>query len=95
MRHDRATPLISTDPEVCVPSRTRSSLPLPPLEQFVLTRVDGKRSVTDIAGLVTLSPREVLHVVMRLHALGAVTLSADEGWDHESLLPTMPGLPIV
>jgi hypothetical protein len=94
MEQDRATPLIPTDADACVPVPLRTSPPLPPLERFVLSRVDGRRSVSDIAGLVTLSPPEVLRVVMRLHVLGAITF-AGEREEHDSLMPTMPGVPIV
>lgn len=51
----------------CIPRRRHTGgAPLGPLEGFVFSRIDGRRSVDDIAALVGLSGREVFHVVARL-----------------------------
>jgi hypothetical protein len=92
---DRATPLVSTNPETCVPSQRRTTTPLAPLEKFVLSRIDGHRSIADVAGLVMLSSQEALHVVLRLHSLGAVAFDEEDDWSRDSVKPTLPGLPIV
>jgi len=57
----------------CVPRRRHSGgTPLGPLEGFVFSRVDGRRSIADLAVLVGLSAREVFHVVSRLVDLRVV-----------------------
>jgi hypothetical protein len=45
------------------------SVPLGRLEMTVFTRIDGRRSVTEIAGEVGLSPFEVLRILERLMQL--------------------------
>jgi hypothetical protein len=85
---DRPTPLFPTQPFGCTPSRTRRSdaratkPTLLPLEVQILESVDGARDVAQIADSVELAPREVLHVLLRLQMLGAVSLfDLDGGWD--------------
>ncbi len=48
-----------------------------PLERFVLARVDGRRRVRDVAGLVELSVAEVAAVLMSLGKRAAVRLPED------------------
>lgn len=53
--------------QACIPRRRRiGGTPLGPVEAFVFDRIDGHRSIADLAGLVGLSPRETFHVVSRL-----------------------------
>lgn len=92
---DRATPCLSLDAETCVPVQRRLSMPLAPLERFVLSRIDGNRSVADVAGLVMISSQEALHIVIRLHSLGAVSFDEGDEWSRDSMRSTMPGVPIV
>lgn len=83
----------SVDFERLVPSlKAPVSVPLGRLEMTVFTRVDGKRSVTDIAGEIGLTPFEVLRIIERLlqlvpdMSLGqsqAVELSVDDLWEEE------------
>lgn len=57
----------------CVPRRRHAGgAPLGPLEAFVFSRVDGRRSIADLAVLVGLSPRELFHVISRLVDLRVV-----------------------
>lgn len=72
--------------------RSPVSVPLGRLEMTVFSRIDGRRSVTDIAGEVGLSPFEVLRILerlielvpdMRLSESEAVELSMDELWDDD------------
>jgi hypothetical protein len=46
------------------------------LERFVLTKVDGRRSVTDVAGIVEISVDEALAIVLSLLERRAVRLEA-------------------
>ena len=71
------------------------SVPLGRLEMTVFTRIDGRRTVTDIAGEVGLTPFEVLRILERLISLvpdlrigetEVVELAMDEMddlWDEE------------
>lgn len=68
------------------------SVPLGRLEQTIFTRIDGKRSVVDIAQEVGLAPFEVLRIIERLMGLvpdlrigesEIVELAMDELWDDE------------
>jgi hypothetical protein len=92
---DRATPALSLDPETCVPVQRRTSTPLAPLEKFVLSRIDGIRTVAHVAGLVMISAQEALHIVLRLHSLGAVMLDEEDEWSRDSVRSTTPGEPLV
>lgn len=44
-----------------------------------MRRIDGRRSLADIAALVELSPREVLSLVHRLEELGLADLGTVSG----------------
>ena len=78
-----------------VPSmRSPVSVPLGRLEMTVFSRIDGRRSVTDIAGEVGLSGFEVLRILerlielvpdMRLSESQVVELSMDELWDDNDI----------
>jgi hypothetical protein len=68
------------------------SVPLGRLEMTVFSRIDGRRSVNDIASEVGLSPFEVLRIIERLIELvpdltigesEVVELSTDELWDED------------
>jgi hypothetical protein len=68
------------------------SVPLGRLETTVFTRIDGKRSVSDIATEIGLTPFEVLRIIERLLGLvpdlslgqsEAVELSVDDLWEEE------------
>lgn len=81
----RATPVVAAGfddsiAELSVP-RPRGSrrAPLGPLEQLVMQRVDGRRSLADIAGLLELSSREILALVLRLEELGLADLGNVSG----------------
>ena len=78
-----------------IPLQRRITTPLAPLEKFVLSRIDGVRTVADVAGLVMISAQEALHIVLRLHSLGAVTLDEEDYWSRDSVRSTMPGEPTV
>jgi hypothetical protein len=77
----------------------RPGIALGKVDAFVLSKVDGKRSVSDLATLVGLSPREVASILKRLVDLGAIELhkdallAVDAGWDDAPLSgPTGPGI---
>jgi hypothetical protein len=79
-----------------VPIRTdlAAGCPVGEVERLVLARVDGVRSIGDIASLLGLTTREGAMVIARLEELGAVTMSAtadvDEAWEAPSgTLPTL------
>src|SRR5581483_8390111 len=57
-----------------VPMPTGQRPPLGPVEGFILSKVDGRRTLADIGGLAGLSVLEVAVLVARLEELGAVTL---------------------
>lgn len=68
------------------------SVPLGRLEMTVFTRVDGKRSVADIAAEIGLTPFEVLRILERLLSLvpdmslrqsEVVELSVDDLWEDD------------
>lgn len=62
----------------CVPRRRHSGgTPLGPLEGFVFSRIDGRRSIADLGVLVGLSPREIFHVISRLCDLRIVEVVHD------------------
>jgi len=67
--------------------KARPGIALGKVEAFVLSKVDGKRSVSDLATLVALSAREVTSILKRLVELGAIELekdtlvAVDAGWD--------------
>lgn len=72
------------------------SVPLGRLEQTVFTRVDGKRSVAEIAGEIGLTPFEVLRILERLLSLvpdmilrqsEVVELTVDDLWEDEDEAP--------
>ncbi len=54
-------------------------VPLGPLEHLVMRRIDGRRSLADIAALLELSSREVLALVFRLEELGVAELGHASG----------------
>lgn len=59
----------------CTPRRRgRGGTPLGPIEGMVFSRIDDERSVTDIAAMVGLTPREVFHVTSRLVDLRIVEI---------------------
>lgn len=63
------------DSSALVPRRVLDPCPrLGALEAMIVARVDGRRSVEDLAALVSLTPREVLHVLVGLARLGVVDL---------------------
>jgi hypothetical protein len=78
-----------------VPSlKSPVSVPLGRLEMTVFSRIDGRRSVNDIASEVGLTPFEVLRILERLMGLvpdlrlgqsEVVELSMDELWDEEDV----------
>ena len=87
---------------VIVPRRRPHRAPVGPLEELVLTRIDGRRTLSDIAALLNLSSREILAVVMRLEELRLADLGnvsgryaivdlADDEWGPNSDMPTAPG----
>lgn len=51
------------------------------LEKLVFARVDGRRTIGDIAGLLSLAPAEASLVIRRLIELGAVQVTAGEETD--------------
>src|SRR6185295_16367495 len=57
-----------------VPGIDVRSLPLGPLEGFVLSRIDGQASIHDLASLTGLGDEAVSDIVARLAELGAVTV---------------------
>lgn len=68
---------------VPIASQIRAAIPRPifghgvavsPLERFVLSKVDGRRSVHDLAVLVSLAPAEVAALFLSLSGRGAVRL---------------------
>jgi hypothetical protein len=71
------------------------SLALGPVEAFVLSKVDGRRSISDLAVIVGLSQAEVEAVLHRLSVMGAIiidVLTSDAAAsDYDSSRPTMPG----
>ena len=73
------------------------SLALGPVEAFVLSKIDGRRTLGDLAALVGLAQPELEAIVGRLAAQGVITidtLAIDEDWDtqtdRESSRPTTP-----
>jgi hypothetical protein len=54
--------------------RAISALTLGALENLILSRIDGRRNVTDLAVLVGLTARETLHVLSRLEELRLVNV---------------------
>ena len=71
------------------------ALALGPVEAFVLSKVDGRRSISDLAVIVGLAEPEVEAILHRLAAMGAVIVDVRalderlEG-DRESSRPTTP-----
>lgn len=62
----------------CIPRvRRKVGTPLGPVEKFVFERIDGSRSIGDLAALVGLTPRETFHVVSRLVDLRIVEIVFD------------------
>ena len=93
--HPRATEISAAVDAATIPTRTELSArcPVGELEGFVLSRVDGQRTVQDIAALLSLTTHEAGMVLTRLAQLGAVALTQsvelDDGWDAPSgSLPT-------
>ncbi|MBI2391304.1 MAG: hypothetical protein HYV09_17070 [Deltaproteobacteria bacterium] len=86
----------SVDFEHLVPAlRAPVSVPLGRLEMTVFTRIDGRRSVNDIASEIGLTPFEVLRILERLMQLvpdltvgqqEVVELSVDELWDEDEAI---------
>ncbi len=80
--------------------RARPGVPLGKGEAFLLSKVDGKRTVSDLAVLVGLSPREVVTILKRLVQVGAMELQSpttallelDEGWEDAPVSTTGPGV---
>lgn len=62
-----------------VPRRRPARIPVGPLEGFLLSRVDGRRTVADVAALVGLTLREAAHVFHRLRELRAIDLVHNSG----------------
>jgi hypothetical protein len=58
----------------CIPVPTGRRPPLGPVEAFILSKSDGRRTIGDIGALAALSPLEVAVLVARLEELGAVVL---------------------
>jgi len=57
-----------------IPIPTGMRPPLGPVEAFILSKSDGRRTLADIGTLAALSVLEVAVLVARLEELGAVTL---------------------
>ena len=80
--------------DVPVTSAVGARCPLGPLEQGVLNRVNGLRTIGEIARQVRLTTAEVAALVARLRELGALEAGADvaleDGWDTEPVIPTLP-----
>lgn len=57
-----------------IPSPTGQRPPLGPVEAFILSKADGRRTIGDIGALASLSVLEVAVLIARLEELGAVTL---------------------
>jgi len=80
-----------------IPTRTEvaAGCPVGEVERLVLARVDGRRTISDIAGLLGLTTHEGVMVLTRLAELGAIALSkpsaeVDDGWDAPSgTVPTL------
>jgi len=58
----------------CIPIATGRRMPLGPVEAFILSKVDGRRTLGDIGALASLSVLEVAVLAARLQELGAITL---------------------
>ena len=57
-----------------IPTPTGRKPPLGPMEGFILSKTDGRRTISDIGGLAGLSVLEVAVLVARLEELGAVVV---------------------
>jgi hypothetical protein len=64
--------------DVPVPKPEAEALVLGQLESMFLSRVDGKRSIGDIGGLLELSIAEASLIVRRLMELGAIGVVSPE-----------------
>ena len=58
----------------CIPVPTGRRPPLGPVEAFILSKSDGRRTIADIGALAALSVLEVAVLVARLEELGAAVL---------------------
>lgn len=63
----------------CIPVPTGRRPPLGPVEAFILSKSDGRRTIGDIGTLAALSPLEVAVLVARLEELDAVVLERPKG----------------
>jgi len=90
----QATVVVGDDDTTKIPSCTKTAgrVPLGPVESFFVSKIDGKRSIADLAALVAFEPKEAASIVRRLVEIGVVELLAppvaeteeddvDEGWD--------------
>ncbi len=71
----------------CIPVPTGRRPPLGPVEAFILSKSDGRRTIGDIGALAALSVLEVAVLVARIEELGGVVLerprTADDAEDVE------------
>jgi len=68
-------PLLDRDLEV-VPARIAGRTSLGSLEASLIAKINGLRSIADLAALTGLSPREVLHLVAGLVDEGTVAMTS-------------------
>jgi hypothetical protein len=65
----------------CIPVPTGRRPPLGPVEAFILSKSDGRRTIGDVGALAGLSVLEVAVLVARLEELGAVVLQRPKAAD--------------
>ena len=70
----------------CVALPTGVRPPLGPVEGFILSKCDGRRTLGDVAAMAALSVLEVAVVVARLGELGAATLTRPGAAPEEPVL---------
>ncbi len=70
--HDHAPPPVV--PRVRMNAAELATLPLDHDAGFLLTHIDGRRTIAEIVDVSLLSPDDTLHAMAALVALGAVTL---------------------
>ncbi len=69
----QAIPMTAT-PRLCMRAAELVALPLDHRSGFLLSHIDGKRSIEEVIDVSHLSPKDTLEVIGALIALGAITV---------------------
>jgi hypothetical protein len=95
LRPEKTVVASMLDPDtILVASESATKAPLGPVERLLVSKMDGHRTLADLAGLAELSTLETKTVLGRLVQLGLARIeqevSLDEGWDQGPPEPARP-----